>query len=91
MPLSGTVDTLRSTVGSLFAIAIKAAMPVACALFRVMVFGIQTYDNVLAGDYVDAAIGAGVLLAFVVGALWVVYSRVDFDVTLPSTATPSDG
>jgi hypothetical protein len=90
MSLSDAVDTLRSIVGSLFALGVKAAMPVACAGFLVMVFGIQTYDSVLAGDYVEAAIGAGILLAFGAGALWLVYSRVDLDVTLPPVGTPSE-
>lgn len=90
MEVLNTAREFGDTVESLVAVGLKATGAVVLVGFVLILFGIPTYYNVMGDDYVEAAVGAAALLAVGAVILWWVYSRVDFDATLPSGTATSD-
>ncbi|MEF8851219.1 MAG: hypothetical protein V5A44_06230 [Haloarculaceae archaeon] len=91
MAVPDAASTFGSTVESLLVLGLKTVGVVGFVGFMLMLFGIPTYYNVTGGDYVEAAVGGGVLLVLALVILWSVYRRVDIDVALPSMTTALDG
>lgn len=91
MEVPDAVSTFGSTVESLLVLGLKTAGAVGFVGLMLMLFGIPTYYNIMGGDYVEAAVGGGILLVLALAILWWVYSRVDIDVASPSMVTASDG
>lgn len=92
MEVLSTAREFGDSVGSLARDGLKAAGGVVFVGFVLVLFGAPTYYNVVGGDYVEAAVGAAVLLAFGAGVLWWVHTRTGLDVPLPSAvATPDEG